>query len=83
MTPTEELTLEQALSVLEEIVEKLDTGDLPLEQSIELFEQGMKLNDFCLRKLEAAEAIVEQYAESASALTADATEDDPFEEEAM
>lgn len=83
MTPTDELTFEQALVQLEEIVEKLDAGDLPLEQSIELFEQGMKLKDLCLRKLDEAQAVVEQYTESTVAASTDAAIDDPFQEEKM
>lgn len=50
-----ELTYEQAYKRLEEIVEKLENGSVPLEESIKLFEEGTKLANFCNTKLNAAE----------------------------
>ena len=50
-----ELTYEQAYKRLEEIVEKLENGSVPLEESIKLFEEGTKLANFCNLKLNAAE----------------------------
>lgn len=50
-----ELTYEQAYKRLEEIVEKLENGSVPLEESIKLFEEGTKLANFCNSKLNAAE----------------------------
>jgi exodeoxyribonuclease VII small subunit len=44
---------------LEEIVQKLEQGDLPLEQSLKLFEEGVKLSRICNKKLEEAERKVE------------------------
>ncbi len=61
MAQTEDLTFEQALARLEEIVEQLDSGDLALEQSIKLFEEGMALKALCADRLSRAEALVEQY----------------------
>ena len=40
---------------LEDIVQSLESGDLPLEDSIGIFEEGMKLVSFCSKKLEEAE----------------------------
>lgn len=50
-----ELTYEQAYKRLEEIVEKLENGSVPLEESMNLFEEGTKLANFCNSKLNAAE----------------------------
>ncbi|HID05992.1 MAG TPA: exodeoxyribonuclease VII small subunit [Armatimonadetes bacterium] len=47
-----ELTFEQALKELEEIVAKLEEGQAPLEESLMLFERGAKLAKFCERKLD-------------------------------
>ncbi len=51
--------LEGALKALEGVVEKLEEPDLPLEESIELFEFGTKLSDVCYSKLKDAEKKVE------------------------
>lgn len=50
-----ELTYEQAYKRLEEIVEKLENGSVPLEESMKLFEEGTKLANLCNSKLNAAE----------------------------
>ena len=50
-----ELTYEQAYKRLEEIVQKLENGSVPLEESMKLFEEGTKLANFCNSKLNAAE----------------------------
>lgn len=50
-----ELTYEQAYKRLEKIVEKLENGSVPLEESMKLFEEGTKLANFCNTKLNAAE----------------------------
>lgn len=50
-----ELTYEQAYKRLEEIVDKLENGSVPLEESMKLFEEGTKLANFCNTKLNAAE----------------------------
>jgi len=50
-----ELTYENAYNRLEEIVEKLENGSVPLEESMKLFEEGTKLANFCNTKLNDAE----------------------------
>ncbi|MBW1666889.1 MAG: exodeoxyribonuclease VII small subunit [Deltaproteobacteria bacterium] len=50
-----EKKFEEAMGRLEEIVEKLESGDLSLEDSLKMFEEGMKLIRFCSEKLEEAE----------------------------
>ena len=46
---------EEAMGRLEEIVESLDKGDLPLDESLKIFEEGMTLVNYCSKKLEEAE----------------------------
>ena len=60
-TDLSELTFEQALTRLEEIVEQLDSGDLPLEAAIARFEEGATLKQLCLQRLTEAEARIETY----------------------
>jgi exodeoxyribonuclease VII small subunit len=50
---------EDCLQQLEKIVEQLERGDLPLEQSLKLFEEGVRLSTSCRQELEAAEGKVE------------------------
>lgn len=72
-----EKKFETALARLEEIVKKLEAGDLPLEQSLKLFEEGVKLARLCNRQLEEAERKVEILMKDKSgAVTAQ-----PFEEQ--
>lgn len=54
-----EKKFEAALERLEEIVKQLEQGDLPLEQSLKLFEEGIRLSRICNRRLEDAERRVE------------------------
>jgi exodeoxyribonuclease VII small subunit len=46
---------ETAMAELDEIVRSLEQGDLPLEQSLALFERGVRLSRFCHDRLEGAE----------------------------
>jgi exodeoxyribonuclease VII small subunit len=54
-----EKKFEAALARLEEIVKELETGDLPLDLSLKLFEEGIKLSRLCNKRLEEAERRVE------------------------
>ncbi|CTQ32514.1 exodeoxyribonuclease VII small subunit [Jannaschia rubra] len=55
-----EMTFEQALAELEKVVNQLDSGDVPLEESIRLYERGAELKARCESRLKAAEEKVEQ-----------------------
>lgn len=55
MSTDGKLTFEESLKRLEEIVHALENGDTPLEQSISLFEEGVKLSGHCNKLLETAE----------------------------
>ncbi|GBD94735.1 exodeoxyribonuclease 7 small subunit [bacterium BMS3Abin05] len=48
-------SFEKALQRLEEIVAALENGDIPLEDSIKMFEEGMELARFCTERLNQAE----------------------------
>ena len=50
---------EKKLTDLESIVQRLEQGDLPLEESVRLFEEGMKLSGDCKQELDAAEGRVQ------------------------
>ena len=51
----ETLRFEEAMSKLEDIVQKLEAGDVPLEDAITLYKQGMELSAYCHGKLQDAE----------------------------
>jgi exodeoxyribonuclease VII small subunit len=55
----ETLSFEAALLKLDEIVQKLEKGELPLEQSLVLYEEGVRLSRLCHAKLEEAEGKIE------------------------
>lgn len=55
------LTYEEAFDRLEEILAALESADLPLEQSLDLYEQGAALAAYCARKLDEAELRVRQW----------------------
>jgi exodeoxyribonuclease VII small subunit len=72
-----EKKFEASLARLEEIVQDLEKGDLPLEQSLKLFEEGIKLSRICNKRLEDAERKVEiLMKDKGGNMTAE-----PFEEE--
>lgn len=54
------LTFEEAMEELERIVEKLEEGDVPLEEAINTYKKGMELSKYCHEKLKDVE---EQLAE--------------------
>ena len=54
-----EKSFEKSLDELEIIVGRLETGDLPLEESLELFEKGIKLSRECRARLTNAERRIE------------------------
>ena len=51
--------LEASLAELEELVRKLESGDLPLDQAVEMFAKGVKLGEACRKQIEEAETRVE------------------------
>lgn len=59
MVEISELSLESALDELEEIVRELESGRLSLDESLELFERGIRLVRICSSKIESAERRIE------------------------
>lgn len=55
-----EMKFEEALKTLEAIVEKLESGNLELEESIRLFEQGVELSLYCQQQLQQAEGKIQR-----------------------
>lgn len=54
------MKFEEALKTLEAIVEKLESGNLELEESIRLFEQGVELSLYCQQQLQQAEGKIQR-----------------------
>jgi len=54
-----DMKFEEAIKKLEGIVEKLENGDLPLEDSLAKYEEGIRLSRICQKKLEVAKKKVE------------------------
>ena len=73
---------EQAMARLETIVEELERGELPLDESLKIFEEGIRLSKTCLKMLNEAERKVEILVQdrdgkrSLRALTLDEMDDD-------
>jgi len=62
--PVEELDYEQALEELSKIVEELESGEHPLDESVKLFERGQKLAVRCAQLLKDAELKVREISDS-------------------
>ena len=56
----DEMSFEQALSALETIVQQLERGDVPLDDSITLYERGEQLRAACQKRLDAAQERIEK-----------------------
>ncbi|MCL5771367.1 MAG: exodeoxyribonuclease VII small subunit [Actinobacteria bacterium] len=56
----DKLTFEEAMSELEEIVKDLEDENITLDSAMEKFETGVKLSEFCLKKLNEAEKKIEE-----------------------
>ena len=52
-------SFEEQLTALERVVERLERGELSLDESVRLFEEGVKLSDACKKELEAAEGRIQ------------------------
>ena len=59
MSSAKKFNLEKSLADLEELVEELESGDLPLEKAMKKFEEGIKLTRGCQTALKEAEQKVE------------------------
>lgn len=70
-TEIETLTFEQAYHELEETVQKLEAGNLPLEEALALYQRGMALAQACNRQLDNAELRIKTLAPSGELLDFD------------
>lgn len=68
---------EDNLQKLEKIVEQLEKGDIPLEKSLALFEEGMGLSGACRAELESAESKVELLLKKDGEVRAEAFDNPP------
>ena len=64
---TEERTFEQAQRELEEIVQRLESGDVALDEALRLWQRGEELYRFCRERLDSAEGKIEELASRAEA----------------
>ena len=55
-----QLSFEDALKALEDVVRRLESGEVPLDKSIELYERGEALRLHCQARLDAAQARIEK-----------------------
>lgn len=67
--PVDQLSFETALKELEEIVSRLEQGEVDLEDSIALYERGQGLKAHCEKKLKAAESRLEKIVHGAAGAT--------------
>lgn len=74
-----EMKFEDALKRLEKIVEELEDGNLSLDESLEKYEEGIKLSKVCAKKLEVAKKKVEILLKAED----DSVEIKPFDEKAV
>ena len=74
-----EMKFEEALKKLEKIVSDLESGELPLDDSLRKYEEGVKLAQFCSKKLESARRKVEILVKSGGGRL----EAKPFNEKAL
>lgn len=58
--PASEETFEQSLAKLEQIVDRLEQGDVPLEESLRLYEEGVALSRKCAEKLQHVELVLKR-----------------------
>ncbi|MHC1746082.1 MAG: exodeoxyribonuclease VII small subunit [Negativicutes bacterium] len=56
----QELNFEEALHKLEIIVNQMEAGELPLEEALSSFSEGVRLSGICLTKLNAAEKVIDK-----------------------
>lgn len=73
---SKELKFEDMMKKLDEISEELESGQMPLEESLKKYEEGIKLLRLCRRRLDETKRKVEILVKKGNKLTAE-----PFEEE--
>jgi len=74
-----EMSFEDALRALEDVVRKLESGDVPLDDSITLYERGEALRKHCQARLDAAQARIEKIVQGPDGQAAGTAPFDPVE----
>lgn len=59
----DEITLEEAFEQLDELIEKMEGNDLPLEDSFALYKKGVQLVEYCNKKIEKVECDIKKVTE--------------------
>ena len=77
LTESKSLTFEQAVDQLEEVLKKIEDGDVPLNTLVDNFEQGMQLIQKCEADLKSAELRIEQIKQTKNTSNLDSFEDAP------
>ena len=60
----EELTLEEAFTQLDELIDKMEGSSLPLEETFQLYKQGVSLVEYCNKKIEKVECDIRKVTEN-------------------
>jgi len=71
-----EPSFEEALKGLEAVVERLESGEPPLEESIRLFEEGMRLSETCRKRLDEADRKIELLLRKPGGVSRETAEED-------
>ena len=71
-----EPSFEEALKGLEAVVERLESGEPPLEESIRLFEEGMRLSEACRKRLDEADRKIELLLRKPGGVSRETTDED-------
>lgn len=61
--PEMDVTLEEAFLQLDELIDKMEESDLPLEESFNLYKQGVSLVEYCNKKIEKVECDIKKVTE--------------------
>lgn len=72
---------EEAMDKLEEIIKKMETGDMGLEESLKAFEEGIKLARVCAKKLDEAQRRVEVLLRNEEGLLVKSLQKDGFDDQ--
>lgn len=78
MTQAKEAKFEDQLKRLEDIVGRMESGDLTLDESLKLYEEGIKLSQGCTKRLEEAQKRIEVLLRSSSGESRAVPADDDF-----
>ena len=71
-----EPSFEEALKGLEAVVQRLESGEPPLEESIRLFEEGMRLSETCRKRLDEADRKIELLLRKPGGVSRETAEED-------